>query len=133
MSNVDTVRKIYEDFGRGNIPAILEKMSPDVDCDYGHMTEVPWLMHRKGREGVGSFFRAVAENLEFRGFTTKEIFGSPDGLTVVALVDVDAVVKSTERPIREVDEIHLWRFGSDGKVARFRHGVDTTRHAAALR
>jgi len=33
--------------------------------------------------------------------------------------------------IREEDEIHLWRFGANGLVARFRHGVDTHKHVAA--
>jgi ketosteroid isomerase-like protein len=133
MSNIDTVKGIYEAFGRGDVPAILEQMSPDVDWDYPQTADVPWLKPRRGREGVGAFFRAAGEALEFRAFVPKEIFASPDGKIVVALVDVEAIVKATGRAFREEDEIHLWRFGSDGRVARFRHGVDTAKHLAALR
>jgi ketosteroid isomerase-like protein len=132
MSNIDTVRGIYEAFLRGDVPAILEKMSPDVDWDYGQTSSVPYLVPRRGRDGVAAFFAAAAEHLEFRGFQTKEVFGTPDGKVVVALVDVDAIAKRTGRAIREEDELHLWRFGADGRVARFRHGVDVLRHVNAL-
>jgi hypothetical protein len=72
----------------------------------------------------------VAPLLAFSKPTT---FASPDGKVVVARVDVEAVAKPTGRVIREEDEIHLWRFGANGLVARFRHGVDTHKHVAALR
>ncbi len=133
MSNVDKVKKVYEAFGRGDVPAILEVMSPEVDWDYGHTTDVPWLAPRRGREGVGAFFRAIAEGLEFRRFVPKEIFASPDDRIVIALLDVEAVAKATGRALREEDEIHVWRFGTDGRVARFRHAVDTAMHRSALR
>ena len=61
------------------------------------------------------------------------MFASPDGKIVVALVDVEAVAKPTARVIREEDEIHLFRFGDNGMVARFQHGVDTHEHVTALR
>lgn len=132
MSNIDTVKKIYEAFGRGDIPAILERLSPDVDWDYSQTSDVPWLTHRRGRDGVAAFFQAAAD-LDFRVFAPKEIIGSEDGKIVVALVDVEATVKSSGGSFREEDEIHLFRFGPDGRIARFRHGVDTAKHLAALR
>ena len=33
MSALQTVQKIYEDFGSGNIPAILESLSNDVQWE----------------------------------------------------------------------------------------------------
>jgi hypothetical protein len=133
MRNIETVQSIYQAFGRGDIAAILEKVSPDVDWDYGHTVDVPYLKPRRGREGVGAFFQAILENLEIRAFAVKEVFGSPDGKVVVALVDLEGVAKGTGRVVREEDEIHLWRFGADGLVARFKHGVDTAQHLAARR
>ena len=133
MSNVETVKGMYEAFGRGDVPSIVDHMSLDVDWDYAQTVDVPWLRHRRGREGVREFFGAVAEGIEFRSFRVKEVFAAPGGDVVVALVDVDAVAKKTGKPIREEDEIHLWRFGADGKVVRFRHSVDSAKHAAALR
>jgi ketosteroid isomerase-like protein len=134
MQNVvEIVKGLYESFGRGDIPAILDQMSPDVDWDYAQSADVPWLRPRRGPEGVAAFFAAVASGIEFRKFLVKEIFASADGRVAVALVDVEAVAKVTGRPIAEEDEIHLWRFGANGKIVRFRHGVDSFRHLEALR
>ena len=33
MDNVKTVQLIYEAFGRGDVPRILEQLSDDVACD----------------------------------------------------------------------------------------------------
>lgn len=131
MKNIEVVKKVYEWFGQGNVPAILEIMSADVDWDYAQTDVTPWLTKRRGRDGVGAFFAAVGAELEFKRFELKEVFGTADEAVVVALVDVEAVVKKNGRTIREADEIHVWRFGADGKVARFRHGVDSAAHAAA--
>ncbi len=132
-NNIETIQGIYEAFGRGDIAAIVAKMSPDVDWDYGQTVDVPYLKPRRGRDGVAAFFQAVADHLEFRSFTPKEVFGTADGKVVIVLVDIDAIAKTTGRPIYEEDEIHLWRFGPDGLIARFRHGVDTAKHVAAHR
>jgi len=32
--------------------------------------------------------------------------------------------------LTEVDEVHIWRFDRDGRVASMRHRVDTLRHQA---
>lgn len=132
MSNIESVKSMYEAFGRGDVASILQHMSGDVDWDYGQTADVPWLSPRRGPDGVKSFFGAVAEGISFEKFALKEVFASTDGKIVVALVDVEAVIKKTGIRLREEDEIHLWRFGADGKVARFRHGVDTAKHLAAL-
>ena len=33
MSNVDTVKEMYEAFGRGDVPAIIEKLDENVEWD----------------------------------------------------------------------------------------------------
>jgi ketosteroid isomerase-like protein len=131
VSNAQTVRDIYEAFGRGDVPTILSKLAPDVDWEYGQgaTADVPYLRKRRGREEVGGFFEAVGGGLEFEKFEPKEILEG-DGV-VVALIDVAFTVKKTGKSITEEDEIHVWRFNAAGEVARFRHGVDThTSHLA---
>jgi ketosteroid isomerase-like protein len=130
MSNAKTVQDIYGAFGAGDIPAILSKLADDVDWEYGQSkNDVPWLQPRRGRNAVGGFFEAIGAGLEFHKFVPKQIIDGGD--TVVALVDIEVTVKATGKRITEEDEIHLWRFGPDGKVARFRHGVDTHAHHLA--
>jgi ketosteroid isomerase-like protein len=56
-----------------------------------------------------------------------------DTALVAAVVDVEATVKATGRRIKEQGEVHLWRFDDRGKVARFRHVLDTAQHERAWR
>ena len=69
--------------------------------------------------------------LEFKKFQPTQMLES--GNTVVALLDIEATVKATGKPLNETDEMHLWRFNDDGSVASFRHGADTYAHHVALR
>jgi ketosteroid isomerase-like protein len=131
VSNVETVQGIYAAFGSGDIPAILSKLADDVDWEYGQgKNDVPWLQARRGRAAVGGFFESLA-GADFTKFAPKEFIDGGD--TVVALIDVELTVKATGKRITEEDEIHLWRFGPDGKVVRFRHGVDTHAHQMAVK
>jgi ketosteroid isomerase-like protein len=129
MSYKETVQEIYAAFGRGDVPAILERLSPDVEWEYdASPTEVPWLQPRKGRAGAAEFFASLA-NLEFQHFEPRMFLA--EGSTVVVLVDVDATVLKTGLRAREIDEVHIWHFGDDGLVTRFRHRADTLKHLRA--
>jgi ketosteroid isomerase-like protein len=131
IHNVATVKGIYEAFGRGDVPAILERLTPDVawepdGVDHG----VPWLMPRKGREGVGAFFASLAA-LEFEDFQVVQVVG--DESLVAAVVSVAVRVKATGRSVRDTAEVHLWRFDPQGRVTSMRHAVDTHQHVLATR
>jgi ketosteroid isomerase-like protein len=128
MSNSAIVQEIYAAFGRGDVPDILEKLADDVDWEYVSSTDVPWLQRRRGRDAVAGFFQSL-DALEFRTFDVRAVIEG-DGV-VIALIDIDLTVKATGKRIAEEDEIHVWRFNSQGKVARFRHGADTHGHHIA--
>ena len=123
MSNLATVQGIYAAFGRGDIPAILAALADDVEWEYGvNSTDVPWLQPRRGRDAVLGFFQSLA-TVEIHQFVPSACFES--GGTVVALCQFEATVKATGKRIAEVDEVHVWHFDAAGKVARFRHRIDT--------
>jgi ketosteroid isomerase-like protein len=129
MSNLRTTQEIYQAFGRGDVPAILAELSDSVDWDYGPAsTDVPWLQRRKGRDGAASFFASL-EAIQIHTFAPKTFLES-EGL-VVALVDIEFTVKATGKRVVEEDEVHIWRFDAQGKVARFRHRSDTHQHHLA--
>lgn len=128
--NLETVQGIYAAFGKGDVPAILDQLADDVTWDQGHDGEAnPFLAPRAGKAGVGEFFAAL-QGLEFRKFAVLNMLEGPNQIAV--LVDLDLVVKATGKPFVE-QEIHLWTFGADGKVASFRHFVDTLEYAAAVK
>jgi ketosteroid isomerase-like protein len=131
MGNAAKVQAFYEAFGKGDVPTILAGLADDVDWEYAAgETAVPWLQRRHGRDAVGGFFEALG-GLEFHKFQPTAIIEG-DGV-VVALIDIEATVKATGKRIAEEDELHLWRFNADGKVARFRHGVNTHAHELAIK
>jgi hypothetical protein len=130
VTHVDVVQRIYEAFGRGDVPVILEHLAEDVEWEYGaNSTDVPWLQPRRGRAEVGQFFASLA-GLDIRKFQPKTLLAAGD--TVVALIDLEATVRATSRQVVEEDEVHVWHFGADGRIRRFRHRVDTHQHWAAL-
>jgi ketosteroid isomerase-like protein len=128
-ANAATVATIYEAFGRGDIPAILEHLSDDIDWegrsdDHG----IPWLRPGRGKAHVVSFFESLAA-LELKRFEPTAILGGGD--TVVALIDAELVVRDTGRTVDQL-EAHVWTFDDAGLVRAFRHMVDTAAHLHAL-
>ncbi len=123
MSQTETIQKLYMAFSQGDIPTILGMLSSDVDWEYGgSTTNVPWLQHRKGREGATEFFQALT-NLEFTHFAPTQFF--ENGRTVLVLVDLSATVKKNGQSFTETDEPHIWHFNEAGEICKFRHRVDT--------
>lgn len=131
MSNLQAVQEIYAAFGRGDIPAILEKLADEVDWEYAYRVApnpIPWLQPRENPSGVARFFEELGA-LEFHRFDPKAFLEAPG--IVVALFDIEATVKETGKRIVETDEPHIWYFDEWGKVIRFRHCADTYQQMAA--
>lgn len=133
QDHVATVQEIYAAFGRGDIPAILAHLAEDVrweewEDNHAQRAGVPWLESRRGRDSVPGFFEQAGA-LNIIGFEVLSIFGS--GSTV------GAEIRLTTDPGPGAgfsdEELHLWTFGDDGLVTRFRHYVDTAKHVAAAR
>jgi ketosteroid isomerase-like protein len=133
LSNQQTVQDIYAAFGRGDIPAILERLADDVRWDHlpdgggAQRHDVPWLRERTGRDEVGGFFEALG-GLEIHELAPTGFFEAGD--TVVVLLDEDATVRATGERFRD-RTAHVWAFGPDGRVVEFRHIADTVKHVEA--
>ena len=130
--HVQTVNAIYQAFGRGDIPAILDCMSPDVHWEAwadnsAQRAGTPHLQPRRGRDGVMAFFNVLG-GLQIHEFKVLDVFGGTS--QVAAEIVIDFTVQATGRRMRD-EEMHLWTFGADGKVLRLRHYIDTAKHAWA--
>jgi uncharacterized protein len=127
--HVATVRSLYEAFGRGDIPTIVDALADDVEWEAGAVDHgLPLLAPGHGKAHVAAFFEQLA-GVEFKRFEPRLLFGSGDH--VMAVIAVELLVPRTGRSVREEAEGHLWTFGADGKVVAFRHYVDTLQHAQA--
>jgi ketosteroid isomerase-like protein len=134
MDDMSTVQRIYEAFGRGDVDAILAELDEDVAWEdwASHSAQeagVPWLARREGRAAAAGFFAALGELEQHRLEPVNFLAG---GGEVAVTFRVDLTVRATGRRFQD-EEIHLWTFGPDGRVTRFRHYGDTAKHIAASR
>jgi uncharacterized protein len=136
VSNIATVQSIYEAFGRGDVPAILDLLSDDVTWEQwdgrnaGQDADVPWLRARSGKDGVGTFFQDLAEGLEIHSFEPRNLLEG--GSQVAATIAIDGTAKATGERFQD-EEIHLWTFDDAGKVTGMRHYADTAKHIRATK
>lgn len=128
--NADAVKAVYESFGRGDVPAMLARLSPDVAWEYDWGGEsLEWFAQRRGRDAVPAFFANLAD-FEFDRF---EPFAFLEGdNTVPVPVHLELVHRANGERIRDL-EMHLWMFAPNGQIAGFRHFVDTLQWAQATR
>ena len=127
-----TVQKIYEAFGSGNIPAILELV--DADCQWESWADnraqqagVPWMVARTGPAGAGAFFGVVG-SLELHAFDVLNVMVGTNSAAVEFVIEY--TYAPTGKRLRD-EEIHLWTFNEAGKVIRLRHYDDTAKHIEA--
>lgn len=125
MGNVDTVKHMYDAFGRGDVPAILEHLDDNVewDTETPNAGNVPWLEPRRGKANIPGFFEALAP-LEFARFEPHTFFENADKVFVLIAIGANSKGKSYSIP----NEGHLWQFNSAGKVVKYDHVTDTAVH-----
>ena len=126
-THLDLVRSAYEAFAVGDIPAVLELLSPEI-----HWTEA-----EGGPYGGVSIGRdAVLENVfmklgsEWDGFAAIPAEFIADGATVVALGEYSGTYKATGKSFR-APFAHVWKF-TNGKAATFQQYTDTAVHQRPL-
>jgi ketosteroid isomerase-like protein len=135
MSNLPTVQSIYEAFGKGDVPAILDVVADDVEweswADNSAVNAgVPWMTPRHGKAEVGKFFETVGQ----MEIVDLQILAMMEGGNQVAVEFVlEARLPAFGGGHFRDEEMHLWTFNDDGKVSRLRHYTDTAKHIAALK
>jgi uncharacterized protein len=128
QANIETVQKIYADFGQGNVPAILDRVNADVDWINAGAKEVPYAGRRRGVSEVRDFFSALYACLDVQSFEPKEFFARGD--RVIVLGAWSARAKSTGKAFAS-DWTMAWTVKA-GKVTSFRSFEDTHVVAAAF-
>ena len=126
------VGSIYELFGKGDVPAILEHVSEDAQWEHwkensAQAKGVPYLQARKGKQGAADFLASLGA-VELRDFKVGSILGG--GNKVCAEIVIEFKVKATGKVLRD-EQLHLWTFDDRGQVVAFRHYLDTAKHIEA--
>lgn len=126
--NVDVVQGTYEAVGRGDIPALLDLLTDDVEWTLQGPSVIPFAGTRHGREAVAEFFSLVGETLEFLQFEPREFVAQGD--KVVVLGYERNLIKPTGRTF-EQEWAHVYTL-RDGKIAKFRAFEDTAAYVVAF-
>ena len=129
QANIQTAQNGYAAFGRGDIPAILELLTDDIEWVDPGPSDVPTAGTHRGKEAVLAWFGTLGENLDFQVFEPREFIAQGD--KVVSIVYAEATVRSTGRQVID-EEAHVWTF-KDGKVARIQLFQDTEAIASGYR
>jgi ketosteroid isomerase-like protein len=119
---IQTVVEVYEAFGRGDVPAILDRCTDDVDwATESQLAVAPWHGVHHGKAEVPRFFAGLAEATETTEFTPLSI--AANDTDVFVLIRYSIVARSTGRSVT-LQLHHVWRF-RDGLISYYRGSEDT--------
>jgi ketosteroid isomerase-like protein len=127
--NRQLVQKLYEAFGKGEIPFILNHLADEVDWQVVGPKEIPHAGPHRGPDQVGKFFEEIASGSEIQQFEPKEYVA--EGNKVVALGSYRGKAKATGK-MYETEWAMVFTF-QDGKVVRFREYCDSAALANAYK
>src|SRR2546425_5064944 len=84
-ANIKTIMGVYEAFGRGDVAAILDAVTDDVDwAAEAASAAAPWYGVRHGKDAVAAFFADFGSAMEIEEFTPVAFAANDtDVLTVV--------------------------------------------------
>jgi ketosteroid isomerase-like protein len=127
MSNVDIVRGAYEAFGRGDVPAVLGVLDPNVSW-----TEADGFPYAGTYNGPDAVLNGVFMKLgsEWDGFSAVPDEFVADGDKVVSLGNYSGKYKATGKRFR-THFAHVWTL-SNGKAVKFQQCTDTAKVQEAL-
>ena len=120
MSNVDSVKALYQAFAKKDIPSVLGFLSPDIAW-----TEAEGFPYAGTYHGPGSVLTEVFMRLgtEWDGFAAVPEEFIDGGDTIVTLGKYSGTYKATGKNF-QANFAHVWKL-RDGKAIRFIQHVDT--------
>jgi ketosteroid isomerase-like protein len=128
--NLAIVKGIYESFGAGDVEAILDQLTEDVDWAADAASDAaPWWGRRKGKDQVPGFFQALGENTEVTKF--EPVGFAANDHEVMVFLRFAFEIKATGRS-GSMNIHHYWHL-RDGKVDYYRGSEDTAQSVELLR
>jgi ketosteroid isomerase-like protein len=118
--NIQIIREIYAAFSRADVPAIVAKLTDDVEW-ISHLDPiVPWSGDFSGKERVVKFFEAIFHSVDVEAFEPIEWASAEN--TVISIGEFACRVRATGKRAR-ARWAFLWKF-RDGKVCSYEQFCD---------
>jgi ketosteroid isomerase-like protein len=120
MSDLNKIKAVYDAFAKGDIPGVLEVLSPGINW-----TEAEGFPYGGTYHGPKAVLEGVFMRLgtEWEGFAAVPHEFVDGGDTIVALGKYSGTYKATNKSF-EADFAHVWKM-RDGRAIRFVQYVDT--------
>jgi hypothetical protein len=84
-ANIEVVKGVYEAFGRGDVDAIMDTVTDDVDwASEPDSSLAPWHGVHRGKREVQQFFAALASTIEVAEFTQLAFAANDTDVMVVS-------------------------------------------------
>jgi ketosteroid isomerase-like protein len=129
-ANIKTITAVYEAFGRGDVAAILNAVTDDVDwAAEAASSAAPWYGVHHGKDAVAAFFSDFGSTMEVEEFTPVS-FAAND-TDVLTVVRFRARSRNTGQTA-QMNLHHYFKF-RDGKIAYYRGTEDTAQTETVLR
>ena len=115
MTNLETIKEMYGDYGRGDLPSILAKLAPDVSFEFEAPAALAYGGIRKGINEVPAFFMGLVDEYSDPVLDMTEFVVSGESVAVFGRYQTTDKATSVrvDSPLA-----HLFLF-KDGKVIRF--------------
>jgi ketosteroid isomerase-like protein len=127
--NTKIVQAVYEAFGRGDVAAIVDVVTDDVDWAADtSSTAAPWYGVHHGKDGVVAFFDAFGSTMDVQQFDPVSF--TANDTEVHTLVHFKATRRATGTSIA-MNLHHFFQF-RDGKISYYRGTEDSAITAAAF-
>ncbi|HKP83233.1 MAG TPA: nuclear transport factor 2 family protein [Pyrinomonadaceae bacterium] len=120
MSNINSIKQVYEAFAKGDVPTVLGALSPEIDWTEAEGFPYAGTYHGPRAVLEGVFMRLGSEWNGFAAIPDEFIDG---GDTIVVLGKYSGAYKKTGKSF-QANFAHVWKM-QDGKAIRFIQYVDT--------
>ena len=122
INNAATVGKIYEAFGRGDIPFIISHIDDNCKWIGAGKNLLPQGGTYKGKDAV-NYFKKLGGAVQFTAFNPVSISNINDN-EVVAFGNMAGTSTVTGKPSSSDWAMH-WKFNDEGKVIYYQNFHDT--------
>ena len=127
MTNTAIVKSLFEAFHRGDIEAVLNGLTDNVEWVINGPSSIPFAGRRTGRDGVAGFFKTLAETTEMAPLQIDQYVEQGD--IVIALGSSTGRSKQLQKQVTTRFAMVYTMTG--GKVAKFEEHLDTAAVASA--
>lgn len=128
--SVQSLQDLYAAFGEGDIPAMLERLSPDVEWSEPSNPFNPAGGMHHGHDGFLDWADIGRRSEEILTLEVHKILS--DGLSAAVIGFLRCRALATDK-VYESDFVHYVEFGDDGKVRKFQEFFDTYAAGEAFR